>query len=220
MYSHPLRCCPHDWSCSRHIHPCCFCFCFFFNFARRLRRYVPEATNNFYGTTSWTGGQFDGCHQISRKLYSKIVPKAVRLSLGKCPRVTAVREARIDIRRLADDADCDHPDDDGDDGLSEDPEGPGEPLRIVNTTQELLTHIHPVAPLSGALRRHGNYFDLASSLKPSPYSLKSPPSCGEHITVDFLTNTGHVITQHVYTYCTHAGSDEILSRPMTSERDC
>jgi hypothetical protein len=64
---------------------------------------------------------------------------------------TAVREARIDLRRHSDNANRNHSDDSGDDGLSKDPEDPGEPLRIVNTTQELLMHIQPVVPLSGAL---------------------------------------------------------------------
>ena len=83
---------------------------------------------------------------------------------------TAVREARVDLRSLPDNADRDFLDDGVEDGLSEDPEEPHDgPLRIVNTTRELLTHIQPVAPLSGARRRHGNYFDLARSLRQGLY---------------------------------------------------
>ncbi|KAH9164866.1 hypothetical protein EDB89DRAFT_2116190 [Lactarius sanguifluus] len=49
------------------------------------------------------------------------------------------------------------------DGLSEDPEGPEELLRGINTMGDLLTHIRPVAPV------HANYFELASFLKQGLY---------------------------------------------------
>ncbi|KAH9009862.1 hypothetical protein EDB85DRAFT_2162199 [Lactarius pseudohatsudake] len=83
---------------------------------------------------------------------------------------TSIREAKIDFRSLPDNVNHEYPDDgDGDlDGLSENPEGPEEPLHI-NTTEGLLTHIRPVAPVSGTTRRHANYFDLASSLKQGLY---------------------------------------------------
>jgi hypothetical protein len=87
--------------------------------------------------------------------------RAVATLLG----ATAVHEARINLRQHSNNANCDHSDDSGDDGLSKDPEDPGEPLHIVNTMLELLTCIQPIAPLSGALQRHRNYFELVSSLK-------------------------------------------------------
>ncbi|KAH9010645.1 hypothetical protein EDB85DRAFT_1879681 [Lactarius pseudohatsudake] len=63
---------------------------------------------------------------------------------------TSIREAKIDFRSLPDNGNREYPDDgDGDlDGLSENPEGLEEPLHI-NTTEGLLTHIRPVAPVSG-----------------------------------------------------------------------
>ena len=84
----------------------------------------------------------------------------------KCRRfdlATAIREASIDLRSLPNNLDHEYPDDDDD--LSENPEEPEELLHVVDTTQELLTHIRPVAPVFRAIRRHGNYFELASSLK-------------------------------------------------------
>ncbi|KAH9018300.1 hypothetical protein EDB84DRAFT_1589970 [Lactarius hengduanensis] len=65
---------------------------------------------------------------------------------------TSICEAKIDFRSLPD----------------SNPEGPEEPLHI-NTTEGLLTHIRPVAPVSGTIRRHANYFELASSLKQGLY---------------------------------------------------
>ena len=78
---------------------------------------------------------------------------------------TAIREAQIDFRSL-NNVDREYPDGGDDDGLSEDPEEPEDPL----LTQELLTHIQPAAPVSGAIRRHRNYFELASSLERGSYA--------------------------------------------------
>ena len=80
---------------------------------------------------------------------------------------TAIREANIDFCSLPNDVDCEYPDV-NDDGLSEDPEEPEEPL-LVHATQELLTHIQSVSPVSGPIQRHRNYFDLASSLERGLY---------------------------------------------------
>ncbi|KAH9027612.1 hypothetical protein EDB85DRAFT_2074745 [Lactarius pseudohatsudake] len=129
----------------------------------------------------WTADTTERCHVTEIKVPSRSSNKQGYESQicrylnreEKCRKfdlATSIREAKIDFRSLPDNVNREYPDDgDGDlDGLSENPEGPEEPLHI-NTTEGLLTHIQPVAPVSGTTRRHANYFDLASSLKQGLY---------------------------------------------------
>ncbi|KAH9010154.1 hypothetical protein EDB85DRAFT_1880639 [Lactarius pseudohatsudake] len=129
----------------------------------------------------WTADTTERCHVTEIKVPSRSSNKQGYESQicryldreEKCRKfdlATSIREAKIDFRSLPDNVNREYPDDgDGDlDGLSENPEGPEEPLHI-NTTEGLLTHIRPVAPVSGTTRRHANYFDLASSLKQGLY---------------------------------------------------
>ena len=86
----------------------------------------------------------------------------------KCRRfdvATAIHEARIDFRHLTDLPGSESFNDD--DGLSENPEE--DPLPIVSTTADLLTHIRPVAPVTGTIRRNANYFELAKALQQGLY---------------------------------------------------
>ena len=87
----------------------------------------------------------------------------------KCRRfdiATAIREAHIDFCHLTDLPGLENFNDD-DDGLSENPEE--DPLFSVGTTAALLTHIQPVAPVAGTIRRNSNYFELADALRQGLY---------------------------------------------------
>lgn len=129
----------------------------------------------------WTADTTERCHVTEIKVPSRSSNKQGYESQicryldreEKCRKfdlATSIREAKIDFRSLPDNVNREYPDDgDGDlDGLSENPERQEEPLHI-NTTEGLLTHIRPVAPVSGTIRRHANFFDLASSLKQGLY---------------------------------------------------
>jgi hypothetical protein len=71
---------------------------------------------------------------------------------------TAIRKAGIDFRLI-----IDLP---GPENFNDDVENPEEsPLSIVNTTADLLSHIQPVAPVSGTIRKNANYFELAEALQ-------------------------------------------------------
>jgi hypothetical protein len=87
----------------------------------------------------------------------------------KCRRfdvATAIREAHVDFRHLADLPGSANFNDD-DDGLSENPEE--DPLPIVSTTADLLTHIQPVGHVTGTIRKNANYFELAEALQQGLY---------------------------------------------------
>ncbi|KAF8814617.1 hypothetical protein BYT27DRAFT_7326430 [Phlegmacium glaucopus] len=84
---------------------------------------------------------------------------------------TAICEAKIDFHSLFCSSDAD--DDNGNveySGLFEDPEEPNnESLSTINSTSDLFTHIQPVTRLSGAVRHHANYFELANALELNTY---------------------------------------------------
>ncbi|KAH9013680.1 hypothetical protein EDB85DRAFT_2076567 [Lactarius pseudohatsudake] len=111
----------------------------------------------------WTADTTERCHVTEIKVPSRSSNKQGYESQicryldrkEKCQKfdlATSIREAKIDFRLLPDN----------------NPEGPEEPLHI-NTTEGLLTHIRPVAPVSGTTQRHANYFDLVGSLKQGLY---------------------------------------------------
>jgi hypothetical protein len=86
----------------------------------------------------------------------------------KCQRfdiATAIREARVDFRLFTDDL---GPENNNDDGLSENPEEE-DPPSIISTTANLLTQIRPAAPVAGTVRRNANYFELADALQRGLY---------------------------------------------------
>ena len=88
--------------------------------------------------------------------------------IDKCRRfdiATAIREARVDFRFLPDNLGLEN-DDDGDDGLSENPEE--DPPSIISTTANLLTQIQPTA-ITGTTQRSANYFELADALQQGLY---------------------------------------------------
>ncbi|KAH9008669.1 hypothetical protein EDB85DRAFT_2078106 [Lactarius pseudohatsudake] len=133
--------------------------------------YIPKLKLMQTGVAiQWTADTTERCHVTEIKVPSRSSNKQGYENVRKFDLATSIREAKIDFRSLPDNVNREYPDDgDGDlDGLSENPEGPEEPLHI-NTTEGLLTHIRPVAPVSGTTRRHANYFDLASSLKQGLY---------------------------------------------------
>ncbi|KAH9015572.1 hypothetical protein EDB85DRAFT_2076337 [Lactarius pseudohatsudake] len=130
----------------------------------------------------WTADTTERCHITEIKVPSRSSNKQGYESQicryldreEKCRQfdlATSIREAKVDFHS-PDNVDCEYPDDgDGNvDGLSENPEGPEELIHGINTTGDLLTHIRPVAPVSGTtIRRHANYFELASCLKQGLY---------------------------------------------------
>ena len=82
----------------------------------------------------------------------------------KCRRfdiATAIREARVDFRFLTDNLGTEN--NDGDDGLSENPEEEVPPS-IISTTANLLTQIQPAGPITGPILRNANYFELADAV--------------------------------------------------------
>jgi hypothetical protein len=82
---------------------------------------------------------------------------------------TAIRDAQTVFRSLPNDTDCEYPDGGDEDDLCENPEEPEEPFHTIDTVQGLLTSVRPVAPVSGTIRRHGNYFELVNALKQGLY---------------------------------------------------
>ncbi|KAH9172245.1 hypothetical protein EDB89DRAFT_2114235 [Lactarius sanguifluus] len=80
------------------------------------------------------------CHHLDRE------EKCRKFDLA-----TSIREAKIDFCSLPDNVNGEYPDDGNSD------------------LDGLLMHIWPVAPVSGTIRRHANYFELVSSLKRGLY---------------------------------------------------
>ena len=92
----------------------------------------------------------------------------------KCRRfdiATAIREAGIDFSFPTHDprSENNNNGDSDEDGIPENPEEPEDPLPIVSTTAELLTHILPTSPAAGTARRNANYFELAEALQQGLY---------------------------------------------------
>jgi hypothetical protein len=82
---------------------------------------------------------------------------------------TAIHNAQTVFCSLPNDADREYPDGGDEDDLCENPEEPEEPFHTIDTAQGLLTSVRPVAPVSGTIQRHGNYFELANALKQGLY---------------------------------------------------
>ncbi|KAH9171632.1 hypothetical protein EDB89DRAFT_2070565 [Lactarius sanguifluus] len=147
-----------------------------------LMQSVSSSIRENGAAIQWTADTTERCHITEIKVPSRSSNKQGYESQicryldreEKCRQfdlATSICEAKIDFHS-PDNVNCEYPDDgDGNmDGLSEDPEGPEELLRGINTTGDLLTHIRPVAPVSGTTtRRHANYFELASFLKQGLY---------------------------------------------------
>ncbi|KAH9165648.1 hypothetical protein EDB89DRAFT_2116030 [Lactarius sanguifluus] len=140
-----------------------------------LMQSVSSSIRENGAAIQWTADTTERCHITEIKVPSRSSNKQGYESQicryldreEKCRQfdlATSICEAKIDFHS-PDNVNCEYPDDgDGNvDGLSEDPEGPEELLRGINTTGDLLTHIRPVAPV------HANYFELASFLKQGLY---------------------------------------------------
>ncbi|KAH9015454.1 hypothetical protein EDB85DRAFT_1868605 [Lactarius pseudohatsudake] len=147
-----------------------------------LMQSVSSSIRENGAAIQWTADTTERCHITEIKVPSRSSNKQGYESQicryldreEKCRQfdlATSIREAKVDFHS-PDNVDCEYPDDgDGNvDGLSENPEGPEELIHGINTTGDLLTHIRPVAPVSGTtIRRHANYFELASCLKQGLY---------------------------------------------------
>ncbi|KAH8995619.1 hypothetical protein EDB92DRAFT_1968768 [Lactarius akahatsu] len=147
----------------------------------KLMQSVSSSIRESRVAIQWTADTTERCHVTKIKVPSRSSKKLGYESQicryldrkEKCRQfdlATSICEAKIDFRLLPNSVNCEYPGDgDGDlDGLSENLEGPEEPLHI-NAMEGLLTHIQPVAPVSRTIQRHTNYFELASSLKQGLY---------------------------------------------------
>ncbi|KAH9159458.1 hypothetical protein EDB89DRAFT_2117806 [Lactarius sanguifluus] len=117
-----------------------------------LMQSVSSSIRENGAAIQWTADTTERCHITEIKVPSRSSNKQGYESQSeKCRQfdlATSICEAKIDFHS-PDNVNCEYPDDgDGNvDGLSEDPEGPEELLRGINTTGDLLTHIRPVAPV-------------------------------------------------------------------------
>jgi hypothetical protein len=133
---------------------------------------VTSSISNSGASIQWSADHTERCHITEIKAPSRSTNNQGYESQicryldrdEKCQQfdlATAIREARIDFRHLngpGDANDCNLIDEPNDDSLV-----------AIDSTSGLLSNIQLVAPSSGTIQRHANYFELADALEQGMY---------------------------------------------------